>query len=31
MADPNVAKFLEGKTLAKLVYIPGKILNFIVR
>ncbi len=31
MADPNVAKFMEGKTLTKLVYVPGKILNFIVR
>jgi len=31
LADPNVAKFVEGKSLAKVVYIPGKILNFIVR
>ena len=31
MADPNVAKFMEGKALAKLIYVPGKILNFIVR
>jgi leucyl-tRNA synthetase len=30
MADPNVSKFLEGKSLKKLVYVPGKILNFIV-
>jgi leucyl-tRNA synthetase len=30
LADPNVAKFLEGKTLRKVVYVPGKILNFIV-
>jgi leucyl-tRNA synthetase len=30
LADPNVSKFLEGKTLKKLVYVPGKILNFIV-
>jgi leucyl-tRNA synthetase len=31
LADPNVAKFMEGKTLVKVVYVPGKILNFIVR
>ncbi|MEP7048990.1 MAG: leucine--tRNA ligase [Pseudomonadota bacterium] len=30
LADPNVSKFLDGKTLKKLVYVPGKILNFIV-
>ena len=30
LADPNVAKFIEGKTLRKVVYVPGKILNFIV-
>ena len=30
VADPNVSKFLEGKALKKLVYVPGKILNFIV-
>ena len=30
LADPNVSKFLDGKALKKLVYVPGKILNFIV-
>ncbi len=30
LADPNVTKFLEGKALKKLVYVPGKVLNFIV-
>jgi len=30
LADPNVSKFMEGKSLKKLVYVPGKILNFIV-
>jgi leucyl-tRNA synthetase len=30
LADPNVAKFVEGKTLRKVVYVPGRILNFIV-
>jgi leucyl-tRNA synthetase len=31
LADPNVLKFVEGKSLAKVIYVPGKILNFIVR
>ncbi|MEI9951432.1 MAG: leucine--tRNA ligase [Pseudomonadota bacterium] len=30
LADPNVSKFIEGKAIKKLVYVPGKILNFIV-
>ncbi|HWZ89756.1 MAG TPA: leucine--tRNA ligase, partial [Polyangiaceae bacterium] len=30
LADPNVTKFLDGKAIKKLVYVPGKILNFIV-
>jgi leucyl-tRNA synthetase len=30
LSDPNVAKFVEGKALRKVVYVPGKILNFIV-
>ncbi len=30
LSDPNVTKFIEGKALKKLVYVPGKILNFIV-
>jgi len=30
LGDPNVAKFTDGKTLRKVVYVPGKILNFIV-
>jgi leucyl-tRNA synthetase len=30
LADLNVSKFLEGKALRKLVYVPGKVLNFIV-
>jgi leucyl-tRNA synthetase len=30
LADPNVTKFMEGKAIKKLVYVPGKILNFIV-
>jgi len=31
LADPNVAKFVEGKTVIKMIYVAGKILNFIVR
>jgi leucyl-tRNA synthetase len=30
LSDPNVTKFMEGKSVKKLVYVPGKILNFIV-
>ncbi len=29
-AEPNVARFLENKTLKKLVYVPGRIINLIV-
>jgi leucyl-tRNA synthetase len=31
LADENVKRFTEGKTLVKFVYVPGKILNFIVK
>lgn len=30
-ADANVARFLEGKQLVKEVYVPGRILNFVVK
>jgi leucyl-tRNA synthetase len=30
MAEPNVKTHVEGKTLKKVVYVRGKILNFIV-
>jgi leucyl-tRNA synthetase len=30
LADPNVQKFLAGKSVRKLVYVPGRILNLIV-
>ncbi|CAN5229930.1 leucine--tRNA ligase [soil metagenome] len=30
LADPKVASQIEGKTIKKVVYVPGKILNFIV-
>ncbi len=29
--DPNVAKYLEGGQLVKEIYVPGKILNFVVK
>ena len=31
MGDPNVARFAEGKTLRKVVYVPGRIVNLILR
>ena len=30
-ADPAVAKFLEGKTIVKVICIPKKMVNFVVR
>lgn len=30
-ADPAVQKHLDGKTLVKEIYVPGKILNFVVK
>ncbi len=30
LEDPKVKSFLEGKTVKKVIYVPGKILNFIV-
>ena len=30
-AEPSVAKYLEGKTLARVIYKPGKILNLIAK
>ena len=30
MKDPKIAANLDGKTLKKVIYVPGKILNFIV-
>ncbi|MBX2811246.1 MAG: leucine--tRNA ligase [Myxococcales bacterium] len=30
-ADPSVARFLGGKTVVRVIYKPGKILNFIVK
>ncbi|MEW6531146.1 MAG: leucine--tRNA ligase [Thermodesulfobacteriota bacterium] len=30
LAEPNVLKFVEGKTLRKAVYVPGRIMNLVV-
>jgi leucyl-tRNA synthetase len=30
-ADPQVAKFLDGKELAKVVYVPNRLLNLVVK
>ncbi len=27
---PKVQKFLEGKTIRKIIYVPGKVVNFVV-
>jgi leucyl-tRNA synthetase len=29
--EPNVAKHLEGKTIVKVVFVPGKLINFVVK
>ncbi|MFU8856302.1 MAG: leucine--tRNA ligase [Deferrisomatales bacterium] len=31
LADENVARHLEGRTLVKAVYVPGRLLNLVVR
>ncbi len=30
-ANPDVAKFLEGKTIVKTVFVPGRMVNFVVK
>lgn len=30
-ADSNIVKFLEGKTVVKTIYVPKKILNFVIK
>ena len=30
LADPTVARFLEGQTVKKLIVVPGKIVNIVV-
>jgi leucyl-tRNA synthetase len=29
-AEPNVARALEGKRIVKRIYVPGRIVNFVV-
>ena len=29
--DANVARHLEGKIVAKVIYVPDKLLNMVVR
>ena len=29
LAEPNVAKFLEGQTVRKVIVVPGKIVNIV--
>jgi len=29
LADENVAKFIEGNTVRKVIYVPGKLLNIV--
>lgn len=29
-ADPNISKYFEGANIKKIIYIPGKILSFVV-
>ena len=30
-ADPQINKFLEGKNIVKVIFVKGKILNFVVK
>jgi leucyl-tRNA synthetase len=30
LAEPSVAKFLEGQTVRKIIVVPGKIVNIVV-
>jgi leucyl-tRNA synthetase len=31
LAEPHVMKFLEGQTIAKVIVVPGKIVNIVAR
>jgi leucyl-tRNA synthetase len=31
LAEPNVQRFIEGKVIAKLIVVPGKLVNLVVR
>jgi len=30
-SEPNVARFLEGKKIVKTIFVPGKLVNFVVQ
>ena len=29
-AEPNIAKFLEGKSVQKVIYVPNRLLNLVL-
>jgi len=31
LAEPNVQRFIEGKVIAKLIVVPGKLVNLVVK
>ena len=31
LQQEKVRKFIDGKEIAKIIYVPGKILNIVVR
>ena len=30
LAEPNVARFLEGQSVKKVIVVPGKIVNIVI-
>jgi leucyl-tRNA synthetase len=30
-ANPNVARHLEGKTIIKAIFVPGRLVNFVAK
>ena len=30
-AEPNVARFLEGKQLVRVIVVPGRLVNLVVK
>jgi leucyl-tRNA synthetase len=30
LRDDNVARFIDGKTIRKVIYVPNKLINFVV-
>ena len=29
-AEPQIAKFLDGKSVRKVVYVPNRLINFVL-